>query len=253
MWIENRPKKGRGEIRKIEAHLGIHSTFVSHILKGDKNFSEEQALHLSEYLCLEEIEIDYFLELVRFSRAGSYKLQSRIETNLKKLREEALKIKRIVGSSKTLSSEQAAIFYSEWYYSATRLLCDLPLVNTDLDIAKILKLEINMVQKILEFLIKNGLVSQVEDRLSLGPSKTHLDRDSELLPVMQKNWRIKGMEQRYQKQEETLFFTAPFTCSKKDQKKIRLKFLELIKDLNTRVENSPSEKLLCLNIDLFEV
>ena len=74
-YLQNQPKKGRGGIKKIAELLNIDSSQVSQVLSGKKTFTEEQALKVTHFCNLNELESDYFLCLVKIERAGTTDLK----------------------------------------------------------------------------------------------------------------------------------------------------------------------------------
>lgn len=49
-WVHNQPKHGHGEYRRLSISLGVSTTLISQIFKGDKQISLEMANELCEYL-----------------------------------------------------------------------------------------------------------------------------------------------------------------------------------------------------------
>ena len=65
-----------------------------------------------------------------------------------------------------------------------------------------------------------------------------------------KNWRERVASRLETLTEEELAFTAPLALSEKDVGQIRALLLEAIGNVSKIVEESPAERLACLNIDL---
>src|SRR4051812_25961989 len=96
-WIRTKPQGGRGEVMKIAAALGVHSTLVSQVLKGSKDFTLEQAHALSGHIGLTDLEREYLLALVQRDRAGTAELKRFFIAQLDKLKRQSLRIsQRIV-------------------------------------------------------------------------------------------------------------------------------------------------------------
>lgn len=74
---------------------------------------------------------------------------------------------------------------------------------------------------------------------------------SNIIP-RQKNWRIKGFQSMEEGNKSNLFFTCPLVCSTHLKDHIRKKILLLISDVLKDVKESPSEELVCFNIDFFQ-
>ncbi|MEZ4873629.1 MAG: hypothetical protein R2827_15590 [Bdellovibrionales bacterium] len=51
-WVHSQPKKGRGIYRKMALHIGVNPVIISQVLNGDRHFSAEQTLEVTEFLGL---------------------------------------------------------------------------------------------------------------------------------------------------------------------------------------------------------
>ena len=119
-WIQSL-SKSRGKYLELAGELGIHTTLISQIFKGERDLNQEQAYQLTEYLGFNDLEKEYFIDLVNYARAGSYKLEEHLLKKIKKLQSELSNIKSRIKHKKVLSEEDKALFYSNWFYSAIRL------------------------------------------------------------------------------------------------------------------------------------
>lgn len=252
-WIENRPKKGRGELQKISKHLNIHSTMVSHIVRGDKHLSLEHGCSLAEYLGLNDLETNYFLTLIQFDRAGSHLLRKRIQKNLEELKNKSQQIKNRLPSSAELKEEDKAIFYSHWLYSALRLTTTIPEHDDRRKLLESFNFPANVVNEMLDFLLAKGLCVEENEQIKIGPSKTHLSKESPLVWKHHQNWRIKAFDRHQKLEDEELFFTSPLTISKKDMAVVREKIVQLIEQVSSVVDETEPERLACLNIDWVKI
>ena len=89
-----------------------------------------------------------------------------------------------------------------------------------------------------------------EANLTIGPSRTHIEKESLLVSRHHSNWRQKAME-RFDllNHEEELCFTFPLSLSKDTSKKVHKELIEFIAKINSMVMDSESEVGACLNID----
>jgi plasmid maintenance system antidote protein VapI len=252
-WISSQPNRGRGLYRKLAEHLRIHSTMMSHIIGGAQHFTEDQALSLSEYMGLSEIETEYFLELLRLERAGTHKLKDRIRKRLKNLRDQSQDIKNRIVAHHQLKPEDSARFYSNWHYSALRLLTDIPEFQTRARLVEALNLPREIVNDAITFLLERGLIVEEAGRLKIGPSRTHLPADSPYIWNLHKNWRLKAVERHGRPAVTELFYTAPMSISAADISKIRELLVQSISEITKIAGESKPEKLVSLNIDWFDV
>jgi len=119
--IESYPKKGRGQLQKIALHLGVHPTFMSQVLKAQKNLGQDQAFLLSEYLGFSPLETEFFMALVQYERAGNHRLKKHLKLKLNGIRVKAKEIKNVLPDNKELKEEDKARFYSDVLYSIVRM------------------------------------------------------------------------------------------------------------------------------------
>lgn len=251
--ISQMPNGGRGEHSKIAVHLHVHTSLVSQVFRGDKDFTLEQACLLAEFLGLNDLETEYFTGLVELARAGSRKWARLIEKRLDELRMRAAQVAARLPTSKALPESEKSTFYSQWYYSGIRLLTSIEKYQNIDAIAERTQLPKNVVGKVLDFLISSGLIVERNSRLAMGPARTHVPADSPLVARHHSNWRLKALEYLPTLQERDLFFTSPMTVSRRDRDRIRELLGDLIESIAQIVDKSDPEILTCLNIDCVEI
>lgn len=250
--LQERPKKGYGEFRRIAKHLNINPVIVSQIFRGPRDLSLEQAFELSSYFGFSDTETKYFLALVQLERAGTYQLKEYFKTQAQEFRRQGLDLKNRVTQTKILSDEAKGIFYSQWYFSAIRLLTSVDSQQTAEAISEYLKLPLKTVRKTLDFLEQHELVVLNEGRYQMGPRTTHLESSSPHVGRVHINCRLRGMMNLEGLGPEELFYSGPMVLSAEDAIWIRLQIVELLEKVTSRVRESKSEKLACLNIDWFD-
>ena len=250
-WLKNQPKAGRGSFKEWAQKLRVSTTLMSQIFNGEKELSPEHASELCDLLHFTESESDYFLLLVDYSRAGTPGLKKKI---LRKIEAEQKKSQNISQRLKVdeLSDYTKAIFYSHWMYSGVRNLTAIPKFQTVEALAEHLKAPRVQVQKIIEFLLENGLCVTEGGRLRVGPKRTHVGAQSPLVAKHHQNWRLESFQKMPLQNEEDLFFTFPVSLSAADAKRIRLYLPQVIEEIHKIVGPSESEVVRCLNIDFFE-
>ena len=252
-WVTSQPKGGHGQYRRIAEYLGVGTVLVSQIFNGDRDLSSEQAYKLAKYLQLTPLETNYFILLVQIARAGTADFRKHVEEQAESVRKQARDLRNRMPQRAELSEEAKAVFYSRWIYSAIRLLSSVPGFQTVDAIAKHLELPRPIVAEAVEFLLANGLCILENDQIKMGPSWTHLAKDSPFVIPRQTGWRLKAIEEMEQHESDSLYFTSPVVLSSADFEVIRNQLLEVISKFRATVEPSPSETLACLNIDWFKL
>jgi uncharacterized protein (TIGR02147 family) len=249
--IHNLPQKGRGQIGKMARHLRIHSSLISQILSGQKDFSLEQANDLSQYLGLSPFETDYFLFLVQHSRAGTKALKNYFANKLKDLQAQSLDIKNRIPEDYKLTAKEYSVFYSSWLYSVVWLFTSVGSGQTIESVSQRFEISRTKASEILHFLVDVGLCVFEKDKYKMGPNQIHLERTSPFLSKHHSNWRVKAIQRCEDLDHEELMFTSPISISKKDFLALREGLVEFIKAAAERIEKSPAEELACLNLDFF--
>ncbi len=247
------PKKGHGEFRKIAQALGIHTTMVTHVFKGESNLSLEQTLKLSKFFGMSEMETEYLVMLVQFERAGDQLAKQFCRRQLAKLKERSQNLSERLEIKNTLDERDQALFYSNWLNVAIRLLSDIPQYQSAAAVSQRLDLPLDRINRSLEFLISRGLVTEENGVLNYGAVKTYAQRDSALVSRHHTNWRLKVIEQIDDVQNSELAFTFPCVLSEKDFGKIKEKLVAMIEEIQKTVMASDSENLYCLTMDWMKV
>ncbi|RYZ73376.1 MAG: TIGR02147 family protein, partial [Proteobacteria bacterium] len=242
------PKNGHGELRRMAKATGIHTTTMSQIYKGDRALSLEQAHDIAEDLGLSPLEKKYLLALVHRERAGTQKLRSFFEDELKELREGRDRISMVVKKDKTLTADERAQFYSNWYYAGIAVLSSIPKLQTVEALATHTGLTKTRLKEAIEFLVKSGISVSKNGRLSHGTKSTHLESSSPLIARHHGNWRVKAMEKHPNLSEDEVAYSSPMSLSEQDAKRIRKMIVAFVKEVAAIRDPSPCEEAYCLNI-----
>ena len=250
-WIKGLGEHAYGFKGRVAKALGVSSSLVSQVLGGEKSFTADQASDLCDFLGLNEIESDYLQLLVELDRSGNVKYREKISRRIEQLRAQASRIGKRVPRHKELTDEQRAIYYSSWLYTGVRNLSALPNVRSADAIAERLRLEPATVNRVVRFLIENGLCREEAGALTYGPASVHVDKDSPFANKHHQNWRIQAMQQMERKRDEDVFFTGPMSLSAEAAAQIRRLLPDMIQTIMKISGPSPSETVACLNIDWF--
>jgi len=247
--IKSYPRRGHGQLLKISKLLGVHSTMLTHILKGDSNFTIEHSLKLCDYFALGKLDREYFVALVQLERAGNHQTRIFFQDQLEVLKKKALNLEERLNTKKVLDENDQAIYYSAWYYSGIRLLSAVTNLGGFESAAEILGIPSSAAARAFRFLISRGLLREEGKFFVPGETHTHVARDSQWVTKHHLNWRLKAIEQLDEVQEADLVYTNAIALSKKDFMKIREELVRFIEKYKAIGDPSPSEELCFLNID----
>lgn len=252
--IESLPAGGRGELARMATHLGVHSTLMSLILSGKRDLNGEQAFDLCDYLQLSPLETEFFLLLVQIRRAGTARLRRHLEQQMRRIRDDSMKVSARVKAPKVLKEADKALFYSTWLHSAIRLYCSTSPEGRTLD-EIVARFDRGRVQTLecLDFLQRAGLVSESRGRFQMAVQKTFLPFGSPHLIRHHANWRLKSLEGADRITAEELMVTSPFSISREDFQRLKRMLLAFVAESSDIIRESGADDVACLNIDLFWV
>jgi len=245
--------KGYGQYTRIAKHLNIHTSMVSQVFNGSKHLTFEQACRACSFFGFTELETDFFIALVQLERAGTPEAKDKCQRDLNRLKAKSESVKARVGKDVELSEEHNATFYSQWFYTAIKLLSSIPEHHTPEIISRTLGIPLISVNRALEFLLSVGLCVEQDGKIKPGPRNTHLGAESPLVGRHHQNWRVKGFEKMGTLLPSELFFTMPATLSEKDTLILRQKIVEFIEEFVKVIDSSRGETLYCLNMDWFRI
>lgn len=248
-FLKTMPKKGHGQSARIAKILGVHSTMVTHILKGNAQLTIEQAVKLIPYFMFNELESEYFILLVQLERAGDKSTKQFFSSQLEKIKKRSMVLSERLIVKNNLGEEDQLIYYSEWFYSGIRLLTAIDKYQTRQELTQATSLPHDVISKTIQFLLEKGLCVEKDNKIIVGPTKTYVGSNSLQVSQHHRNWRIKLLNMLESISSEELVYTNPITISESDFLKIREELVQFIERFRKISEPSPSEKLCCLNLD----
>lgn len=246
------PKSGHGQAKRLAEYVGVSTAFISQVLSRNRHLAPEQNFLVTEFLGLSELETTYFLKLMEWEKSGNHKHKKWLRKSLESIREESKKISNRIQFQKVLSDEEKAIFYSDWHYSAIRMHCSIKPRSLE-DLIHFLGFPRSVVATAIQFLVNCGLIVIKDELYEIGSMSTHVHADSPWVMLHHANWRKKALENVKFPAKVKIHFTSPMTLSQRDAEKIQGMINKMLEDIGNVVDPSPSEQIMCLNIDWFRV
>lgn len=245
-------KKKKSELAEF---LNCHPGFISQALSiGKTHFTPEHIYKIAQFFKLDESETNYLILLLQYEKAGSVELKNHFKSQLTKIQNENQEItSKIKKTERKLSEYDKAIYYSHWAYMGIHIAISLPNLNTVKALNDHFKIDKKFLNSILEFLIETELIEKKANKLLIGKTRIHLDRNSALIKSLHQNWRQKAIESLVDNDEINLHYSSVLALSKKDVLKIRTLILDLIKEKETILIPSPEEEVIVFNVDYFKL
>jgi uncharacterized protein (TIGR02147 family) len=251
-YFRRLPKRGYGEAKRIAAHLGVSSTYMSHVFNGSKQLTLEQGHMLAQYLGLAALEADYLFYLVEFDRAGTQDLKKYCQSKLQEIKSKSQNLVNRVQAKKLMTEQEKSIFYSTALFSAVHIYCSTSERGKNLEeIASRFDISRAVASETLKFLVEAQLCFQNGPYFTVGTQSTHLEAGSPYLLKHHINWRLRAIQVSEELKEEELMYTVNVSLAKKDFGLLREEMVQFIKKFLDRIHPSPSEEIATLNLDWF--
>ncbi|MFN7455138.1 MAG: TIGR02147 family protein [Pseudobdellovibrionaceae bacterium] len=250
-WVQNQPKRGRGILSQMAATTGVHPTFLSQVLSSGKDFSNEQALLVAEFMGLSESQIEYFMILVEREKASHFKLKDRLDQRIKTLQDESQQLDRLLQKENDrLSTEQLGEYYSSWTYIAVHSLIALTPYQNRQNLYQALSIEKSEIDRILQFLFRAGLAVEERGQIKrVGSKSTFIGKESPFIWTHLRNWREVAIQRMQNMTKNDLSYSTVITLRAKDAQRIKDILREAIKKSDEVVESTEPEVMAFLNFD----
>ena len=238
---------------KLSTAIGCQAAYVSQILNGDSHFSLEQAVLMNPFLAHDRKEAHFFILLVQYARSGNSKLRSYFIDQIEEVEKERTVLKSRVGVKNSLTEEDKAIYYSQWYFAAIHVLVTISNYQNIEQISQRLSIDKTQVKKALDFLERAQLISKDAERFSIGKARIHLGQDSTFIGLHHSNWRLKSLEYARQEKPENLHYSSVITISESDRVILRNMIIDCIDDFKKVVRDSKEQDVFAFSADFFRL
>ncbi|MBS1971022.1 MAG: TIGR02147 family protein [Bdellovibrionales bacterium] len=234
--------------------IGCHTTLISQVLHGQVTLNLEQAERMNEFLGHSEEESHYFLLLVQKERAGTKSLESYFLAQMTQVLKNRQNIKKRVGKTDFISSDEELRYYSSWQFAAIHVALSIPELSNPEALSKNLNVPLQQVRAILEFLTRIGLAKAKDLRtFEIGPKHIHLGSDSPQIRNHHLNWRLRAMEAIDHDPKNNLHYSSAVTLSREDVAKIKEILIQNLTTMNKVIQVSKEEEIYGLNFDFFNL
>lgn len=242
-----------GQKSLLAKALNCQQPYITKVLKGEADISLEQAHSAAEFFNMTEAETDYFLVLVNIARAGTRELKDHYLKRAHELREKMVAVEEHLQLKENLSLEQQQVYYSSWHFMAAHMAVSLKKCDSIEDVCRLLDVERELGANIVEFLLITGLVRVEKNKLVLGPTHTHLSKESPEILKNHTNWRLKALDTVTNRKPENFHYSVVVSLSEKDAKLLKAKMVEWVAQFLKIIEPSQEETIFCHTLDFFRV
>jgi uncharacterized protein (TIGR02147 family) len=247
----SKPKKGyQAELARV---MGCQAAYLSQVLREKAEFTEDHSIKLVQYLSLSEMESEYFMTLVRASRAGTTELRAYLENKREQLKYQSQELKNHVDAKTAFESESFATrYFASWIPLSVHIATSSKNYQTVEQISERFQLSSKTVKETLLFLEQAGLVVQENESWKFFGGSVHLPKKSPMNEIHQVNCRLQSIKAIQARQVEDLNFFSTFTIDPKGFSELKKILTETIEKSQKLIHKSGTDEVYSLSIDLFK-
>lgn len=244
----------RGYISAIAKILRVHTTFVSLVFRGLREFNLEHGAILASHLKLSVAETEFLLNLIIQRKSGNHLLTNFATAKIKNAQNSARAQEKKLDFGLDLSNEERSVFYSSWHYSAIHLFIASSKNGKELgEIIEYFNLSQVTLESALVFLLSTKLIVQSGNVYLAGADRISIGKEHPVLKSHLTNWRLKALQGFEQLSKDEIMLTTTMAISKSDFEALKALLLELVSKTSSAGEKTDSEQVACLNLDLFVI
>ncbi len=240
---------------KIASEIRVQKSYVTHVMKGRANFNADQIYQIGKFLEFNEEELEFFILLGEIERCA---LKDRLNSLMKRrdlMRKKNIRSGRSLKDHKKLLAKEKLLvqYYSDPFCSVIHMYLTIEKwARSPEKLSSELSLPAQRINAILTLLIQLEIIEKIPSGFTVQKSFVHIPSDFHLAKVNNLNLRLRATD-RLQKSpsNEDYFFSAVFAAEKKTKDEIKSLFLDFLKNISKKVEDSTSENVFFLNFDLY--
>lgn len=244
----------RGKQTELAAAMGCQPSYLLQVLKQKAELTEDHGLKLCQHLGYDDEETEYFVLLLRISRAATSELVQFLQKKRITLQRESREIGPHVDAKALAESEKfLSQYFAGWIASTLHVATSSRKYQTNLALAERFSLPIETVDLALKFLEKADLVDRDGKNFSFSGASFHLPRTSALNTTHQTSRRLQALRSIELNDEEDVHFSSIFTLDRKTYLELRKQVRDLIADSHRRIHAGGTDEVYGLCLDLFRV
>ena len=232
--------------------INASPSYVSKVISGNIKLALEYVPVINELLQHNDAEADFFMQLVCYSQAGSNKLEVYFKNKLDAILEQR-RVHPDWIDGKQLTEEVQAKYYSHWLYTVIHVLTSVPDYQTKAAIAAKLRLSINTVKQILDYLVQVGLIEFKGDRYRNLEKRVYQKKNAIWAEQANHNIRQLALHKQMEPSVGDMHYWYVMALSKKDGELIRKILEKTIEQFEPIAKNTKNEEVFGLSLDFFKV
>jgi uncharacterized protein (TIGR02147 family) len=241
----------RGQRANLGKHIGCQPSFISLVLSAKAHLSEDMAFGTCDFLNLSPEEVEFFLVIFHFEKAGSQKLRFHYQEQMRRILQKRAEVKSRIMSDQQVDFVKQMRFFSEWLYIAIFTVVQIPEYRNETKIAEKLHLSEDIIRKATLWMVEQGFLKREKNQLIATTQRIHLGNESLFIDQHHRNWRNEALRSLNRKTESDLHYSGALSISQPDYFRVREMMLQTISNIESVLKPSQDEELVGIAFDLF--
>jgi AraC-like DNA-binding protein len=243
--------KARGTLSALAREARCQPSYLLRVLHREAHLTPDQAFRVARYLHYDMAEREYFLLLVDYARAADPELRRHHAERLDALRRANSPLQRVVGRETVGDSQSLLEYHRDWRIAFLHFLSACGNFQNKERLAARLHLSQQELETLLAPLALRGLVAVDAQNVKFVSGTGHIPAQSPVLPMFLAGWRQLAVQKSLISAEDALHFTNIQTIGRKDLPRLAGLGREFIREVKKLCDQSASEEVVVLNLDLF--
>jgi len=239
--------KHRGYRTDLAKAAGCQLAYLSSTLKNHTHLTPDQAAGVCSFWQWDELETEYFMNLVHYARAATPLLKKQLKKKLDLLRKVYDEERNPFRQPQLTDAERSVQYYSAWINSAVHMLLTIPKFQDAESLADHLRLPIKSVELILENLEKIGLARKQGSKWISLESLLHAS--NAFTNLHHNNWRALAISRMGSDTDEDFHYTGVTSLSHDDFMTLRSQIQDFLDQAHRKIAQSKEELGAVLMID----
>ncbi len=235
----------------------VQKTYITRFFKGDAHLNNDQLYAACNYLKFSDAECSYIELLHAYERSAFTQRKTELKKQILKRAHELGKTQNFLSSqeidSLTLSSKDISEYYLDPWLHVVHMFLTIPIFSEqpELLIDRLL-LKKEHFNRILDKLLRLGIVDFSSGKCRVTKKNLHLDADNAIFPAYTRSMRLAALAQSERNQADDNYqLSVLFSATPEVKQQIKEKFLNFVKEASSLVESTETpNQVYMMNFDL---
>lgn len=251
-YLRYRVEEVRGNLTLFAKKANCQASYLLRVIHEEAQLTPDQAHRLCDYWALESAEREFFMTQLSYARAADPGYRAYLQTELDQLLKQHNNLKEVVQRSEASDVQVLLEYHNDWRISLIHFLSACENFQSKQSLSHRCRMSWQDLNEILSFLQNHNLISVNGDVVKLKNGSVHIPRNSPVLPVFLNNWRQLSVQKSLKDMgKQSIHFTNIQTIGKFDIQKLIEMSKQFIQKSKNICDESASEEVIVMNLDLF--